>query len=57
VSWPLLFVALVAEDAPAPARFVDVTEQAGIRFTHVNGAFGKKYLPETMGIDALAAYP
>jgi len=49
VSWPLLFVALVAEDAPAPARFVDVTEQAGIRFTHVNGASGKKYLPETMG--------
>jgi hypothetical protein len=40
---------LVAEDAPAPARFVDVTEQAGIRFTHVNGAMGKKYLPETMG--------
>jgi hypothetical protein len=28
---------------------VDVTEKAGIRFTHVNGAFGKKYLPETMG--------
>lgn len=52
MSWPLLpllLVALVAEDAPAPARFVDVTEQAGIRFTHVNGAFGKKYLPETMG--------
>ena len=49
MSWPLLFVALVAEDAPAPARFVDVTEQAGIRFTHVNGASGKKYLPETMG--------
>jgi len=52
MSWPLsplLFVALVSEDAPAPARFVDVTEQAGIRFTHVNGASGKKYLPETMG--------
>jgi hypothetical protein len=28
---------------------VDVTDSAGIRFTHVNGAFGKKYLPETMG--------
>jgi len=49
VSWSLLFVALVAEDAPAPARFLDITEQAGIRFTHVNGASGKKYLPETMG--------
>jgi enediyne biosynthesis protein E4 len=45
----LLLVALAAEDAPVPARFVDVTEQAGIRFQHVNGAFGKKYLPETMG--------
>jgi hypothetical protein len=42
-------VALVAEDTPAPARFVDVTERAGIGFTHVNGASGKKYLPETMG--------
>jgi len=30
-------------------RFSDVTEEAGIRFQHVNGAFGKKYLPETMG--------
>ena len=27
----------------------DVTAQAGIRFTHNNGAFGKKWLPETMG--------
>ena len=30
-------------------RFRDVTQQAGIRFVHNNGAFGKKYLPETMG--------
>src|SRR5438552_2007009 len=29
--------------------FRDITIQAGIRFTHNNGAFGKKYLPETMG--------
>jgi enediyne biosynthesis protein E4 len=29
--------------------FVDVTKDAGIRFVHENGAFGKKYLPETMG--------
>jgi hypothetical protein len=26
-----------------------VTAQAGIRFKHNSGAFGKKYLPETMG--------
>jgi hypothetical protein len=30
-------------------RFTDVTEQAGIRFTHNNGYSGKKLLPETMG--------
>lgn len=29
--------------------FQDVTAGAGIRFQHNNGAFGKKYLPETMG--------
>jgi hypothetical protein len=35
-------------DAPS-ITFRDVTQQAGIRFTHNTGAFGKKYLPETMG--------
>ncbi len=35
-------------DASA-ATFRDITRQAGIRFVHNNGAFGKKYLPETMG--------
>ncbi len=30
-------------------RFADITRQAGISFVHNNGAFGKKYLPETMG--------
>src|SRR5260370_39082669 len=30
-------------------RFTDVTRRAGIKFTHVNGAFGKKLMPETMG--------
>jgi enediyne biosynthesis protein E4 len=29
--------------------FRDITEHAGIHFVHNNGAFGKKYLPETMG--------
>jgi enediyne biosynthesis protein E4 len=29
--------------------FRDVTRQAGIHFVHNNGAFGKKFLPETMG--------
>jgi enediyne biosynthesis protein E4 len=30
-------------------QFRDITVQAGIHFVHNNGAFGKKYLPETMG--------
>src|SRR5579883_3563354 len=30
-------------------RFTDITQSAGIRFTHNNGAYGAKYLPETMG--------
>src|SRR5437899_895168 len=29
--------------------FRDITAQAGIQFLHNNAAFGKKYLPETMG--------
>src|SRR5947207_6394527 len=29
--------------------FTDVTAAAGIKFVHTNGAFGKKYLPETLG--------
>jgi len=35
--------------AAARIQFRDITRQAGIRFTHNNGAFGKKYLPETLG--------
>lgn len=43
-----------AEPAPAPASdtravFVEVAEEAGIRFVHNSGAFGRKWLPETMG--------
>jgi hypothetical protein len=33
-----------------PIEFTDVTAQAGIRFKHNSGAFGKKYLPETLGV-------
>jgi hypothetical protein len=38
--------ALAAADGPA---FRDMTVESGIVFRHHNGAFGKKYLPETMG--------
>src|SRR5438132_8219189 len=38
------------EKGAGPAvRFTDVTAAAGIRFHHVNGAEGNKYMPETMG--------
>jgi hypothetical protein len=35
-----------------PIQFMDVTEEAGLRFRHNSGAFGKKYLPETLGSGA-----
>jgi len=52
----LFFVAFAGIGALSPASaaspgvtFLDVTQQAGIRFVHNNGAFGKKFLPETLG--------
>jgi enediyne biosynthesis protein E4 len=48
----LLLLAVLLASAHAPAQhitFQDITAQAGIHFTHNNGAFGKKWLPETMG--------
>ena len=45
-------VFVILGSVPAQAQhitFRDVSAQAGIRFVHNNGAFGKKYLPETMG--------
>jgi hypothetical protein len=47
-GWWSVSGAAARADAPA-ARFVDVTRAAGIRFRHENGAFGRKWLPETMG--------
>jgi len=35
--------------ASSPVTFRDITQKAGIHFVHNNAAFGKKYLPETMG--------
>jgi hypothetical protein len=40
----------VAPSRPSgPIEFTDVTAKAGVHFKHNTGAFGKKYLPETMG--------
>jgi enediyne biosynthesis protein E4 len=39
-----------SEGASSPGfRFTDVTSQAGIHFEHNSGAFGGKFLPETLG--------
>jgi hypothetical protein len=52
----LFFAAFRGTGASSPTlanlptvTFLDVTQQAGIRFVHNNGAFGKKFLPETLG--------
>jgi hypothetical protein len=46
---PLNAAQPVAPRPSGPITFTDVTEQAGIHFKHNSGAFGAKYLPETMG--------
>ena len=39
-----------SDTSSAPTiQFRDATQRAGIHFVHNNGAYGKKYLPETMG--------
>jgi hypothetical protein len=42
-------VPLLAAPAGPAFRLTDVTRGAGLHFTHNTGAFGRKYLPETMG--------
>src|SRR6516164_9825827 len=32
-----------------PVQFVNVAAETGLAFQHNSGAFGKKYLPETLG--------
>ncbi len=54
---PVAAEAAAAETAPAAATwptpaepyFVDVTAGSGIDFVHNTGAFGRKWMPETMG--------
>jgi hypothetical protein len=62
-SWYYFFykkteISRVIDVAPPPLRenipvpkvlFTDATVSAGLKFTHYNGASGKKLLPETMG--------
>ncbi len=39
----------VAPMQPPEVRFTDVTRSAGIGFVHESGAYGTRFLPETMG--------
>jgi hypothetical protein len=50
-QFPLLrALGAVGGAAASPGfRFVDVTSNAGIQFQHNSGAFGGKFLPETLG--------
>jgi hypothetical protein len=41
--------AVAPRDGPPSIRLTDVTAAAGLHFRHNSGAFGKKYLPETLG--------
>ena len=52
---PAVIAAVVSQQAAPPPRvtFTDVTAAAGIHFQHTSGAFGRKYLPETMGAGAV----
>jgi len=47
--WLTALVAAAAASTDSKIRFVDVSSQAGVQFTHFNGAIGKKWLPETIG--------
>ncbi len=41
-----------AQAEPPPVTFADITATAGIDFVHVNGAYGERLLPETLGSGA-----
>ena len=41
-----------AVDRPPDVHFTDITQQAGIDFVHVNGAYGERLMPETIGSGA-----
>lgn len=40
------------QGTPPVVHFSDVTQQAGIDFTHINGAYGERLMPETIGSGA-----
>jgi hypothetical protein len=42
-------IAAAIDVAPPAVRFSNITRAAGVDFVHVNGAYGERLLPETMG--------
>lgn len=53
--WLIIFVVFSVPSvrSASPVTFTDVTAKAGVKFVHTSGAFGKKYLPETLGSGGL----
>jgi hypothetical protein len=49
LSAPIAASLLGAAPSVPPFQFSDVTRKSRINFTHNNGSFGRKYLPETLG--------
>jgi hypothetical protein len=49
IAFPLSPPLLAQAPAGAGVKFTEITQSAGIRFIHNTGAFGKKWLPETLG--------
>src|SRR5436189_80959 len=45
----VLGVFVLTIQAPQPVTFVDITDRAGVRFVHRNGASGSKLYPELFG--------
>jgi len=43
-----IYCASILAQSPG-IQFQDITKSSGVTFTHYSGAFGKKYLPETLG--------
>lgn len=37
---------------PPEAHFTDITKESGIEFVHINGAYGERLMPETIGSGA-----
>lgn len=53
VILPVTLAGVGAAAQNSAVRLTDVTSAVGVTFTHNNGAFGRKYLPETLGAGAV----